>query len=470
MAYIESAGQGGSYKPGSYTNYVKATTPKVTTLAVSAPKVTTPKVTTPAVSTPKSTAPSGSTQEQAMALAKANTSTGYRPISTDTKAATPVTTQPAAQQTTDPNAEMKQYIQDLFNTYIPQTQPQQPAKPDFSGTINSWKDSARSSLMSKIDSALQSGLSQYANAGALAQQNASSALNQNDVERAKALQKVYDASEAAGQGRGGMNVSGQIAVNTQAQQGANQINQDMVNYLNEVENARNTLKTQADTQKTQASADIESQALQELMDSEKFGYDYGLSKSAQDLANKQFNFNSNLQTKQFNADEAWKEWQKQWETEQAAWQRSADNPNVQAQVLSNKAQLLSNQMATLELQNYPEEQKLKLQQLRKDIDQIGKSPAISDYDRQMNNIKLEQARIELDNMKNGLTKSGGIPSGQASVDTNTKISAIRSELDVINPVDAYTELLNNSADYVNDIGRVEYDNLVESYKRKANMP
>lgn len=360
---------------------------------------------------------------------------------------------------TNQNDDLKQMLQGMFETYMPQQQPTA-AMPDFSGTINAWKENVRNSLLSKIDAALASGLSQYANAGALAEQGASTALNQNDIERAKALQKIYDASEAAGQGRGGMNVTGQIAVNTQAQQGANRINQDLANYLRDIENAKNTLRSQAEQQKVQAMSDVESQALQELMESQKWGYDYGLSKQAQDLANRQFNFTSDLQTKQFNADEAWRDWQKRWETEQAAWSKSADNPQVQAQVLANKAQILSNQLAALQLQNYPQEEKLKLQQMQKEIEQIGKGPVLSDYDRQMNNIKLEQARIELENLKNG---------NNGTADINSRVSAISRDLDGMTALDAVSELQNNSSEYIQDIGTTEYSRLLTRYRQKAGI-
>lgn len=269
------------------------------------------------------------------------------------------------------------------------------------GRIQDWGSELKASMIAKIEAARKGGLGQYANAGTLATQQTKSALDQNAVDKARAIEQILQASEAAGQGRGGMNVSGQIAANTMAQQNANLARTNLSNNLAAIEQAKADVNTQADQAKIGAEADVQARVLQAIMEAEQFGANMDLQGRGLDLQNKQFNFSSGLQTKQFDADQAWRQWQKDFEIENQAWQRSADNPALQAQVLANKSAILNNQLAELELQNYPEEQKLRMQQLRKEIAQIGKAPAMSQYEKDMQNIKLDQARIELENTKNG---------------------------------------------------------------------
>jgi hypothetical protein len=75
--------------------------------------------------------------------------------------------------------------------------------------------------------------------------------------------------------------------------------------------------------------------------------------------------------------------------EEQDWLRSTDNPEY-------RIQLLNEEITKMELKNLPEEQKLRLQQLKQSISSASSS---SEYDR----IKLEMAKLELEALKEGGT-------------------------------------------------------------------
>lgn len=83
--------------------------------------------------------------------------------------------------------------------------------------------------------------------------------------------------------------------------------------------------------------------------------------------------------------------------DEMAWSRSAENPAV-------RSQLLANQIAELELKNLPEFQRLQLQQLKKEIANIGRSSGggggRSPAQIEMDNIKLEKAKLDLEKLRN----------------------------------------------------------------------
>src|SRR5690606_10466337 len=71
-----------------------------------------------------------------------------------------------------------------------------------------------------------------------------------------------------------------------------------------------------------------------------------------------------------------------------------------------QSKALQLQMQQLEAKNLPEAQRLELQKLRKQIAEIGKVQPVSDYDREMQEVKLATAKAELAKLEGG---SGGTP-------------------------------------------------------------
>lgn len=133
--------------------------------------------------------------------------------------------------------------------------------------------------------------------------------------------------------------------------------------------------------------------------------------------------------------------------DEIAWSRSEDNPAVRSQILANG-------IAELELKNLPEFQRLQLQQLKKEIANIGRSSGgggRSPLQIEMDNIKLEKAKLELQKMQ-----GGGVVN---------PVEAIRQDLATLNPQDALNELKTNQNEYIKDMGISEYNKLMSDYKK-----
>lgn len=153
-----------------------------------------------------------------------------------------------------------------------------------------------------------------------------------------------------------------------------------------------------------------------------------------------------------------------WERE---WATSENNPAYQAQLLNLRAQDINNQLAQMELDNYPAEQKLRIQQLRKQIAQIGARPPQSAADAEMEKVRLEIAKQELENLKGGLTKSGGIPSGTGDDTTKTEEKyANEAKLQEIldnKGANAGSWIKSNKSKIIAEFGRTYYNNLADEY-------
>lgn len=82
------------------------------------------------------------------------------------------------------------------------------------------------------------------------------------------------------------------------------------------------------------------------------------------------------------------------------------NPNSPV----NQKKKYDAEIARLEALNLPQEQKLRLQQLKKQIAEIGKAPYRSPQEVEMDKVRLESAKIELENLKNPKPESKDINS------------------------------------------------------------
>lgn len=100
-------------------------------------------------------------------------------------------------------------------------------------------------------------------------------------------------------------------------------------------------------------------------------------------------------------DKEWLQKMDEW-----AWSKSENNPQV-------KAQILENQIKDLQLENLPEELKLQLEQLRKEVAQIGVKKPVSQLEIDTQQTELDIKKQELQNLKDGKSKSGKVntPSG-----------------------------------------------------------
>ncbi len=143
------------------------------------------------------------------------------------------------------------------------------------------------------------------------------------------------------------------------------------------------------------------------------------------------------------------------------WERSDKNP-------AYKTQLLNAQIAEMELANLPEKQKLELQQLRKQIANIGSRPAQTAADVLKNEYELELYKQKLDDLKtNGLNGDSG---------SKTAYANAYSELyNQIKNGTARSWLQSNREALINDIGPEAYVTLMKEYNdytaaEKRNNP
>jgi hypothetical protein len=72
--------------------------------------------------------------------------------------------------------------------------------------------------------------------------------------------------------------------------------------------------------------------------------------------------------------------------------------------LQQQSAQLSNDLAKLQLADYPQEQRLKIQEMQKRIAEIGKTPYQSPNDLEMARVKLETAKAELNSLTNPQSK------------------------------------------------------------------
>lgn len=81
--------------------------------------------------------------------------------------------------------------------------------------------------------------------------------------------------------------------------------------------------------------------------------------------------------------------------------------------LQQEGQRLNNEISALELKNYPQEQQLKIQQLQKQIAQIGATPSRTAEEAEYDKVKLETAKTQLEQLKN---KPPTTPNGTTKID------------------------------------------------------
>ena len=154
---------------------------------------------------------------------------------------------------------------------------------------------------------------------------------------------------------------------------------------------------------------------------------------------------------------------KQWGSEYQlklddfAWSKNTENPYVRAQVLQNEAQDLNIQAAKLNLDNLPEQIRLNLEQMQKEIAQIGVTPALTADEQELQRIKIATAQAELDNLQ-----AVGTQASESEI-----ITAITQDLDSKTPQEAYNDLLNYPSDYISDIGTTEYNRLLDIYQKRT---
>jgi hypothetical protein len=259
--------------------------------------------------------------------------------------------------------------------------------PDYSDMIKRGFEEKRKALLSQIDQALSRNLSGYAGLGDQAQSAFQQALSQNDIERARAIEKIYQATEATGGYRGGQSISGQIAANTMAQQTAGQLRQNLSQQLQDIARAQQALREQAEQQKVGAQAATSAEEIDALVRAQQAADQIALQQqqSQQQQA---------LEWAKFDASKEWQDFQKGYMIAEQAWKQSEDNPDNQRLILGN----LLSQLDLMERQALlPDTIAYQKEKLKQDLasGKISMERAMAEIKNMQAQTSLEQQRLNL---------------------------------------------------------------------------
>lgn len=132
---------------------------------------------------------------------------------------------------------------------------------------------------------------------------------------------------------------------------------------------------------------------------------------------------------------------------------------AKAKYLTQEGTRLNNELAQLQLDNYPQEQKLKIQQLQKQIDQIGRAPYQSATDAEYDKIKLDTAKEQLSQLRNkpNETKPLTASSYKTNPDFADEIATIQA-----NPGNALAKIQEHAQALVQAYGYDGYQELVRA--------
>lgn len=332
-------------------------------------------------------------------------------------------------------------------------------RPDYSGQINGSYDNLLTSQRAKLKANLQNQLSGFGVRKKQAEQQAIGALNTNDATMLQNLQRLYNTNEAGGQyGDTGANVSGKVQLGAVQGQNANAIRQDRDSYIKNLDTEANTLQSTAADNEIAAINEIEAKRLQDLQRAREYAdnmefqnkqFEYGISQDDRNRLDQLSQLNSqNSQWQQsFDADQKWRQYEANQAQRESEWARSESNPALRAQILAN-------QMTELELQNLPEQQRLQLQQLRRQINQIGAVPYVDAVTKERQRVELEQAKVQLNQMKNPATTLGA-SDYKTNSDFADEIAGIYK-----NPNIALSKIQSNAAALIKKYGVDGYNELI----------
>jgi virulence-associated protein VapD len=258
------------------------------------------------------------------------------------------------------------------------------------------REAAREQLLSnrnKLESRYRQAIEDLDDTLAESRQQFRNQRNQTDVRYFKAARRLEELLASEGAIGSGRNLSSEAQLAGDRQQAQASINTSQTNFNRDIENKRANLRSNYNT----ALNDIEN-ALAQLNDASSAQEAALLSQINAEKLNALINdmrYQDQIdwRNKTYQDAQQWK--QKEWDfkIDEREWQRSVDNPVYQAQ-------LLANEMAKINLEALPTMNKLKIQQLRKTIDQIGKAPPRTPEEIELAKIKVNIAKKQLENLNN----------------------------------------------------------------------
>jgi hypothetical protein len=221
------------------------------------------------------------------------------------------------------------------------------------------------------------------------EQSAQSNLNANDSYYiAQALPQMRAAMEAAGTYGGGEMLGQNVGLLAMRGQNANDINLQKTNQLQAIADAVAQLNVQQPLKEAEIQSSLSADAIQAAMTNANTGIQNQLSQA-------QLTGNLGGVDTLEKIRDAYN--QAMGITDRTGYLSNGTQTlqGQQAQ-LSNEAQQLQNELSRLDLQNYPEEQRLKIEQLKSEIANIGKVASRTPEEIELDKVKLQQAKAELD--------------------------------------------------------------------------
>lgn len=138
----------------------------------------------------------------------------------------------------------------------------------------------------------------------------------------------------------------------------------------------------------------------------------------------------------------------------AEWQlNELTDPNS----ITNQAKALQLQMQQLEAKHLPEAQRLELQKIRKQIAEIGKVQPVSEYEAEMQRVKLETAKAELAKLQEPAAAK------EKTKTKNELESEYYTNLDSLNEAQLRQFFQNEKSNIIADLGKSGYDDLKAAY-------
>lgn len=312
---------------------------------------------------------------------------------------------------------------DKINGYQPVTTekvsgPTTEPRYNYAGEINNMYDQRQTAEMDAIRKQRETALQGYNKMETQTKDQAYDNRNQADVASMQNAQRLRESMVNAGILNSGDNITATAGLNSQRQGAIGSINRDESNILTDIGERRNMVVNNAASDESSLISKIAADRIQSQIN--------------QQNSNRQFDLQEGGLMGQYGG-------QRTLAGQQFDYNTSPTNPQ-------NVGQALNNQIAELKLQNLPQEIKLGLEalqqdiktgalnqqqaelklkelqdpnsitnrsnelaleaarlgnvQLQKQIEQIGKVPALTDYEKQMQNLKLEAAKVELQQAQN----------------------------------------------------------------------
>lgn len=268
--------------------------------------------------------------------------------------------------------------------------------------IKSWYESNLASQTQKQKSSRDLMLAGLAGKEGVINQNTIQNLNSNDVMANQRMQALKEAMANAGLSASGDNVSAQVGLGNSQQQGATDINNNKTNQLSDLLAQRNAINNNASADDLALLQQLQAQRdgllLNQSNADRTFNYNAGQDAINNARQTKTDNWNAYMDSVGLTGNlgtGAKADWSLLGGTD------GAMTLDAKTKYLQQEGIKVNNELAKIQLADYPAEQKLKMQQLQKQIAEIGKAPYQSAVDVEYDKIKLDTAKEQLNQLKNG---------------------------------------------------------------------